>query len=385
MDLNHIFPDEDFCIYKDFPFDKLILLSIVDNAPANIPIKYTCTFLWIAQNYSFYLKNFDKLIYGRIFYNKFKNITSIDLFCNYSKMQDNSVVCFLKLYVHGINENDPESEYPSFLLDLYSPYILKSTKITVLIVLNILNDLLTIFGLYKHPIQNHNHFILFDDLSPNQNIIDLPDFIYINSILNELKNSIQHPSPYMINDLQKAIYLCSNGNAQNLSNLQTLFENDVGLLKSLIPKIIDLALDLPNRINKSIPLLKQGSKSSISLSDEQCASILANAFFCTFPNRTLQTNPEKMPFINFDCLYNDTYSLVKVEKLKCILYYFKCITSKKSDTKRIITFSRICNTDEKLNNLEKYLKESKLNLVVPKICPEGSIEDHKLALQVDFA
>ncbi|CAF1080582.1 unnamed protein product, partial [Brachionus calyciflorus] len=216
-------------------------------------------------------------------------------------------------------------------------------------------------------------------------MINLPDFNSINSILNELKNSIQHSSTYMINDLQKAIFSCSNGNARNLRNLKTLFECDAELLKNLIPKIIDLALDLPNRIKKNIPFLKQGSTSSISLSDDQCASLLANAFFCTFPNRSYQNNPEKMPFINFDCLYNDTYSLVKVEKLKCILNYFKCITSKKSDTKRIITFSRICNTDEKLNNLEKYLKESKLDLVVPKIYPEGTIEDHKLALQVDFA
>ncbi|CAF0960379.1 unnamed protein product [Brachionus calyciflorus] len=60
-DLYHIFPDEDFCIYRDFPFNKMVLLSINDNTPDNYKIKYTCTFLWIAQNYSFYLKHYKKI------------------------------------------------------------------------------------------------------------------------------------------------------------------------------------------------------------------------------------------------------------------------------------------------------------------------------------
>ena len=36
------------------------------------------------------------------------------------------------------------------------------------------------------------------------------------------------------------------------------------------------------------------------MSQEQCASILANAFFCTFSERSELDNPENMPFFNFD-------------------------------------------------------------------------------------
>ena len=71
------------------------------------------------------------------------------------------------------------------------------------------------------------------------------------------------------------------------------------ILRDLLPKMIKLALDLPNKICQPIPILKQGVSHSISLSQEQCACILANAFFCTFPNRNYNTNPAELPFINF--------------------------------------------------------------------------------------
>lgn len=93
------------------------------------------------------------------------------------------------------------------------------------------------------------------------------------------------------------------------------------LLRELIPKIVDLALDLPNLILKPIPILKlgtlafvipikklkdslyfiltKGKSHSISLTQHQCASLLANSFFCTFPDRG-NDNPENMPYINMD-------------------------------------------------------------------------------------
>lgn len=314
MDVSNIFPDEDFCLYKDFPFSKLILLSIQNNAPDNIGIKLSCTFLWIAQDYNLYLKHFDKIKNGILFYNVFKNFSSDQLKCNFSKALENcnlksifkndfdlndlknlftmldyiiiiysipffSIICFLlnsfilmllfankkskelkktfykflsiysslslfyvtiqllnlmneclyknglfcssivsnqvvqlfkiiitdyvmhiiksainlslvgystlrlniligsssvthkfftgssikkicfisfsilavicvpKLFIHQINNDDPDLEYPSFLLDLYSSFVLKSREETVLIALNLLSDLFTVFGI----------------------------------------------------------------------------------------------------------------------------------------------------------------------------------------------------------------------------------------------
>ncbi|CAF1045858.1 unnamed protein product [Brachionus calyciflorus] len=88
-DLYHLFPDEDFCIYRDFPFNKMVLLSINDNTPNNYKIKYTCTFLWIAQNYSFYLKHFKKIAHGIILYRNFKGFNISESDCNFTKRLEN--------------------------------------------------------------------------------------------------------------------------------------------------------------------------------------------------------------------------------------------------------------------------------------------------------
>lgn len=76
----------------------------------------------------------------------------------------------------------------------------------------------------------------------------------------------------------------------------------------LLPKIIQLALQLPRLITGPIPLLKRHNNASISLSQLQVASLIANAFFCTFPRRN-STNPQSeyshYPSINFNRLINN--------------------------------------------------------------------------------
>ncbi|KAF9173035.1 hypothetical protein BGX20_004260 [Mortierella sp. AD010] len=54
---------------------------------------------------------------------------------------------------------------------------------------------------------------------------------------------------------------------------------------SVLPKMQALALQLPELVKKPIPLLKQQHDSAITLSQEQIACLLANAFFNTFPSR----------------------------------------------------------------------------------------------------
>lgn len=54
---------------------------------------------------------------------------------------------------------------------------------------------------------------------------------------------------------------------------------------SLLPKIIGLALRLPELITNGIPLLKRDRTHSVSLSQLQVACLLANAFLCTYPCR----------------------------------------------------------------------------------------------------
>lgn len=80
--------------------------------------------------------------------------------------------------------------------------------------------------------------------------------------------------------------------------------------------MIDLALKLPNIIALPIPILKSGKNynltnllyhqyfigksHSISLNQEQCASLLANGFFCTFYDRSDESGCQKISSINFD-------------------------------------------------------------------------------------
>lgn len=46
---------------------------------------------------------------------------------------------------------------------------------------------------------------------------------------------------------------------------------------------VKLALQLPLLVKRAIPLLRRGRNSSVSLFQQQIASLLANAFPCTFP------------------------------------------------------------------------------------------------------
>ncbi|XP_029509004.2 germ cell nuclear acidic protein-like, partial [Oncorhynchus nerka] len=67
------------------------------------------------------------------------------------------------------------------------------------------------------------------------------------------------------------------------------------LFRSLLPEMVQLALSVSELCNKPIPLLKEGVNHSITLSQMQVASLLANAFFCTFPRR----NSRKSEYFNY--------------------------------------------------------------------------------------
>ena len=55
LKLEVVFPSEDLCLYKKFPFDQLVIMSLM-NLASNDSLKYTCTFVWIVQYYDFYKK-----------------------------------------------------------------------------------------------------------------------------------------------------------------------------------------------------------------------------------------------------------------------------------------------------------------------------------------
>lgn len=113
----------------------------------------------------------------------------------------------------------------------------------------------------------------------------------------------------------------------------------------LLPRIVDLALSLPNIVTHAVPLLKKQQQYSLTLSQQQIACLLANAFLCTFPRRnTRQRSTEyaKYPSINFSSMFSPSarhnVSQDQVNKLKCLFHYFTRVTGKMPEG--IVTFHR---------------------------------------------
>lgn len=153
------------------------------------------------------------------------------------------------------------------------------------------------------------------------------------------------------------------------------------ILKETLPNMIKLAINMPNKIRTPIPILRANNSHSLTISQEQCATILANAFFCTFPERYRHNNPDNMPFINFDGLFSGSgkRSKCKLEKIKCIFNYFERVTTKMPIG--VLTFTRNCLDYGQVPEFETSTKPMR-NVIIRE---EGTIEDCIGALQMDFA
>lgn len=151
---------------------------------------------------------------------------------------------------------------------------------------------------------------------------------------------------------------------------------------NLLPHIIKLALDLPNYIKSSIPLVKQQTNFSVSLSQQQIASLLANAFLCTFPRRNNSHVQEyyTYPDINFSNLFNSMSQSV-IQKIISICHYFRCIT--KNPRNGVVTFMRRSISSENLPKWESL--DIEIGCTKLTVLNQGTIEDSHSMLQADFA
>lgn len=165
---------------------------------------------------------------------------------------------------------------------------------------------------------------------------------------------------------------------------------------------------MPDIIPGAVPLLKHGVSKSISLSQQQVACLLANAFLCTFPRRNAYNRKSEyrnFPSINFNSLYQMRNAGDQVlEKIKCICNYFQTVCKQSkynfqtnclfismfnslfffSVPNGVITFSRrtrSANSFPDWNKCEASFNES----MMVHVSSEGTIEDADGLLQVDFA
>ncbi|XP_059222835.1 poly(ADP-ribose) glycohydrolase [Stomoxys calcitrans] len=199
-------------------------------------------------------------------------------------------------------------------------------------------------------------------------------------------------------DLQNAIlsYNTKYQGQWNFRALHTLFEHELdeseatGFFEDLLPRVIRLALRLPDLVQAPIPLLKQGKCHAITLTQEQISCLLANAFLCTYPRRnTLKKKSEysTFPDINFNRLFQSSGSAV-IEKIKCICHYFRRVCPKENDRSNVpsgcVTFERRAIPLPELPNWSASGKP--LGVTPLHINSSGTIEDQgEGLLQVDFA
>ena len=101
--LTKIFPNEDFCIYLDFPFNQFVIIKEDPDIHYiwNNETKLTCTFLWLIQYYESYHKYY--LTLDRELYSE--NLYSLEI-CLNSKSFKRISQCDFKKRIHLCNKSN---------------------------------------------------------------------------------------------------------------------------------------------------------------------------------------------------------------------------------------------------------------------------------------
>ncbi|CAJ0602073.1 unnamed protein product [Cylicocyclus nassatus] len=137
--------------------------------------------------------------------------------------------------------------------------------------------------------------------------------------------------------------------------------------------IARLAANAKFIITAPIPLLTANRPGSVTLSQEQCACLLAHAFYCTFRRERRDYNR-----INFANIYHGSNPLSHV-KLRFILNYFSLVLKKMPTG--CVSFRREVVAKERIPKWET----DETSIPLAAVASAGSIEDSFGCLQVDFA
>ena len=128
----------------------------------------------------------------------------------------------------------------------------------------------------------------------------------ISSSLNNLSLELRNQNRNLDLNLIEKTIMSYNRNFKNwnFGVLREYFRlldplGEAQIIRYLLLKMIDLVLESENLFPEKIPYLKRGENNSVSLTDKQCATILANGFFCTFSDR-LNINNKYLSNINFN-------------------------------------------------------------------------------------
>ena len=165
--LRDVFPDEDFCLYKDFPINQLVVIirnnDDNDTIELSRPRKYIgCTYLWITRSYEA-LRNI---------YDTDKAIRSILESDEYKSIQK----CNFEVKLKRCNRSDFKYKYKITYVEI------RDVLYTISIVLNISSYILAILGLVSN-------ILIIITVSSNRNEADIKeykqyDYLRLNSICN---------------------------------------------------------------------------------------------------------------------------------------------------------------------------------------------------------
>uniref|UniRef100_A0A1I7ZQ88 poly(ADP-ribose) glycohydrolase n=2 Tax=Steinernema glaseri TaxID=37863 RepID=A0A1I7ZQ88_9BILA len=192
-------------------------------------------------------------------------------------------------------------------------------------------------------------------------------------LLTEPKNTIEDVTEVI--DMYRPLNM-------NYSSLHALFndhlspEKRLHYLNFVIPGIAKLALQMDDLFTQGIPRLRAGTAATLTMSQQQAACLLAHAFLCTYPPCARHCT-NLMQVFSFKGLFMRGHR-TKIEKLKCILHYFDCVT--KEMPNGVISIRRHVLSE----NVRFSMRPEPLcNLVVHE---DGRIEDtNNEMLEIDFA
>lgn len=179
--------------------------------------------------------------------------------------------------------------------------------------------------------------------------------------------------------------------------IQMLSDEERSKFLLTLDRMGKLAAGVQDICPEAIPLLRKIGRTdrdacvSLTLSRQQIACLLANAFFCTFPMRNQKpsrfqhskSDTAPLPSINFSSLFKHVKNIeAQINKLRCIVNYFQRVTTEKKLWESRVTFERralVKDRDVDWDNSETFFS----NLHATSM---GKIETEGAGmLQVDFA
>ena len=98
-----------------------------------------------------------------------------------------------------------------------------------------------------------------------------------------------------------------------------------------LPKMQKMCLEAKKQFPRPPKLLKKGSNGELYLTQEQCATILVQAFFCVFPRRnSFKSGSEYSSYnqINFNRIFGLQPLGENFEKLRTLIHYFNRVVGR---------------------------------------------------------